>query len=83
LDRRGARDRAHRPRAGHRLLHAGGGVVGDSLLEVSGALGCPAGPLAQALELACLGEDEQRQDRDTHEGSERGNGADLGERARE
>ena len=34
------------------------------LLEVGGALGGAAGPLAQALDLTGLGEDEQGEDRD-------------------
>jgi hypothetical protein len=52
------------------------------LLEVCGALGRTAGPLAQALELAGLGEDQQRQQRDPDEGYERSYRANLRERAR-
>jgi hypothetical protein len=63
-------------------LHARGGVACDLLLEVSGALGRTAGPLTQALDLTGLGEDEQRQDRYAHQRGERGDSADLGERAR-
>ena len=43
---------------------ARGRARAHALLELGGALGGAAGPLAQALELARLGEDEQRQHRD-------------------
>ncbi len=46
--------------AGCLLLDADGGGGCDALLEVGGALGRAPGPLAQTLELASLGEDEQR-----------------------
>ena len=59
-DRRGAGDRLDRLGGRGLLLDPGGSGHADALLEVSGALRCAAGPLTQPLELARLGEDEQR-----------------------
>jgi len=44
-----------------------GGLGADALLLLGRALGRPAGPLAQPLELARLREHEQRQKRDPYE----------------
>jgi hypothetical protein len=79
--RRRTRHRA-RDLTGRLLLDTDGGGGRDALLEVGRPLGRAAGPLTQPLELACLGEDEQRQDRDTDQRGERRDCPDLGERAR-
>jgi hypothetical protein len=59
LDRRRTWHRACQLAGCPRLdAHGGGGA--DALLKVGGALGRAPGPFTQALELASLGEDEQR-----------------------
>jgi hypothetical protein len=63
-------------------LGAGGGLGGDALLGLGGALRSAAGPLAQAAQLARLGEDEQRENGDTEQGGERSDRADLRDFAR-
>jgi hypothetical protein len=50
-----------------------------ALLEIGGALRCTAGPFAQPLELAGLGEEQQRQNRDPDQRGERRDRSDLGE----
>jgi hypothetical protein len=60
--------------------HRRGGA--HTLLEVGGALRSAPRPLTQALELAGLREDEQRQNCDAHQCGERRDRSDLGERAR-
>ena len=55
-----ARSAARRGRRARRWA----ACVGDALLELRRALGRPAGPLAQALDLARLGEVEQREHRE-------------------
>jgi hypothetical protein len=53
------------------------------LLELDRALWRAARPLAQPLYLACLGEDEQREDRDSNESHKRGDRPDLREGVRQ
>jgi len=53
------------------------------IFDVTQTLGRPPGPFTQALDLACLGEDEQCQDGDAEERGKRCDRSDLGERARE
>jgi hypothetical protein len=60
-----------------------GGHGTHALLELGGALGCASSPLAQALNLARLGEGEQRHDRDARQRRERRYRANLGERVRQ
>jgi hypothetical protein len=64
------------------LLDTHRGSRRDALLEIGRPLRRAASPLAQPLELASLGEDEQGQDRDADERGERCDCPDLGERAR-
>ena len=64
------------------LLHARGGPGSHALLQLGGALRGAARPLAQALELARLREDEQREDRDPGQRRERRDRTDLGKRVR-
>jgi hypothetical protein len=63
-------------------LDSGGCRRADTLLEVGGALGRATGPLAQPFELACLGEDEKREQGHAEHRGERCDRSDLGERAR-
>ena len=78
---RSAGDRAH---GLHRLrLRPRGRRGHDALLLFGRPLGGAAGPLAQALDLARLREDEQREDRDAHDRGECGDRAYLGERVGE
>jgi hypothetical protein len=77
-DRGGARDRPHGLHARGALLDAHGRRGGHTLLEIGGALGRPSGPFAQPLELAGLGEDQQRQERYSGDRDERRERADLG-----
>jgi hypothetical protein len=70
-------------RRSERLLCASSSFRADALLEIGCALRRAAGPLAQALDLARLREDEQRENRDAQQRCESGDRADLGEFARE
>jgi len=65
------------------LLCASSSFRTDALLKIGRALRCTAGPLAQALDLARLGEDEQRENCDAQQRCESGNRSDLGQFARE
>jgi len=70
----------HRPDSlGHRdrLLGAGDGHFADPLLDVGGPLGRATCPVAQAPDLPCLGEDEQREDRDPDHRGATGDQRDL------
>jgi hypothetical protein len=66
-----------------RALQAGGGLGADALLHLGGTLGGTSGPLPQALDLARLGESQQRQQRDPEQSGEAGNRPHLGEGARQ
>jgi hypothetical protein len=81
-ERRGARDRAGGLSGGRLLLDACSGLGADALLVLGGPLRRTAGPLAQPLQLAGLGEDQQRQHRDPQQRGEGRDRADLGDRAR-
>jgi hypothetical protein len=79
-----ARERTRRDGAGALGAHGpDGSDRADPLLELRRALGRAAGPLAQALELAGLGERQQRQHRDADQRDEGRYRADLGERVRQ
>jgi hypothetical protein len=64
-------------------LQAGGSLGTDTLLHLGGTLRRTPGPLAQPLDLACLGEGKQRQQRDPHQGNKASDRTHLGEGARE
>ena len=81
-DRRRTGHLPHRRHGRGGLLHARGGSGGDALLQFGGALRGAPGPLAQALQLARLREDEQREDRNPHQRDERRDRTDLRERVR-
>jgi hypothetical protein len=55
----------------------------NALLVIGRALGRAARPVAQTLDLAGLGEHEQREDRDSHEPDKGCDGPDLRERVRQ
>ena len=80
LDRGGTRDRPDRRRG---LLDTCGRRRAHALLELGSPLGRASGPLAQALQLPGLGEEQQRQQRDAGERGERRDRPDLRERVRE
>jgi hypothetical protein len=65
------------------LLGARRGLGADPLLEIGGALGRAASPLAQPLDLARLGERQQREHRYSEESDKCRDGSDLRERARQ
>jgi hypothetical protein len=65
------------------LLDTRGGGRRYALAQVCVALRRASRPLTQAPNLACLGEDEQREHRDPDQARERHYGPDLGEGARE
>jgi hypothetical protein len=80
--RRGTWHLAHRRHGRGCLLHTRRGPGAHALLQFSRTLRRASGPLAQALELARLREDEQRKDRDPAQRGEGRDRTDLRERVR-
>jgi hypothetical protein len=64
-------------------LRASGGLGADTLLHLGSTLGGASGPLAQALDLTCLGEGQQRQQCDPEQSGKAGDRPHLGEGARQ